>query len=412
MHTASTPESSLRHEYQRQPDRLASLLLIMLLLSACTSKPNPSPILPLDRVAEQISPTTTDDLLHDIQQDAERHLSVFCAQFWGRDNVWLPAKKQYTYYGEGWTSRGRMDFEAGEFQAQALVEPGTDIATALPTLRTIVDEAVEDRPADMARHDSTLRYAKRLAAKRGVDIEPVPVAPASVTAEPVLADIIEPGAAEHLTPSTLTSKPIIGSTGKHWTQVTYRASFKQGYMQKLAARYADQVRQKANVFHIPMQLIFAVIETESAFNPRATSLVPAYGLMQIVPSKAGQDAYHHVHGVREIPGPEFLYDPVNNINLGAAYLSLLDNNYLKEIENSQSRLYAIIAAYNTGAGNLARAFGTNSVRTATQKINEMSADAVYNHLREKLPYEETRKYLVKVNDAQNRYQNMFEPAIE
>jgi membrane-bound lytic murein transglycosylase C len=131
-----------------------------------------------------------------------------------------------------------------------------------------------------------------------------------------------------------------------------------------------------------------------------------------VPTKAGQDAYQHVHGVSGVPGPELLYDPAHNINLGAAYLNLLDSNYLKEIEDPQSRLYAIIAAYNTGAGNLARAFGTKSIHTAAQTINEMPADAVYQHLRDHLPYEETRGYLAKVTDAQNRYQNLDKPVIE
>ena len=410
MHTVPMSKSNPNPEYQRQADLLILSILLMLSLSACASKPISPSLQPLDRIAEQIPPASTGNSIGDIQQDAERHLSAFCAQFWGRGNVWLPTKKQWVYYGEGWTSRGRMDFEAGEFQAQALVEPGTDTAAALTPLRTIVDEAVEDRPADMARHDSTMRYAKKLAAKRGVNIEPVPVTPPAVTAEPVLAGIIEPGAAEHLSPNTLTSTSIVGNTGKHWTQVTYRVPFEPGYLQKLAARYTDQVRQEANTFHIAMRLIFAVIETESAFNPRATSFVPAYGLMQIVPTKAGQDAYQHVHGVREVPGPEFLYDPVHNINLGAAYLNLLDSNYLKEIEDPQSRLYAMIAAYNTGVGNLAGSFGTNSIHRAAQRINEMPADAVYQHLLKQLPYEETRRYLAKVIDAQSRYKNLDESA--
>jgi membrane-bound lytic murein transglycosylase C len=408
MYTAPISKPNSRHAAQRQPGRFALSVLAILSLSACAS----APILPLDRIAEQIPPAATGDPLRDIQQDTERHLSTFCAQLWGSDNVWLPTKKQWVYYGEGWTSRGRMDFEAGEFQAQALIDPGTDPAAAVGPLRTIVNEAVEDSPADMAKHDSTMRYAKRLAAQRGVTIEPVPVTPASATAEPVLADIIEPDAAERLAPITLTSTPIVGRTGKHSTQLTFRVPFKPGYQQKLAARYADLVRQEANKFHIKLRLILAVIETESAFNPRATSPAPAYGLMQIVPTKAGQDAYQHVHGVREVPGPEFLYDPAHNINLGTAYLSLLDSNYLKEIEHPQSRLYATIAAYNTGVGNLARAFRTTSIRTAAQRINEMPADAVYQHLQEQLPHQETRGYLAKVTEAQGRYQNWDEPIIE
>lgn len=253
-----------------------------------------------------------------------------------------------------------------------------------------------------------MRYVKRIAAARGVTIEPVP-APASATDEPVLAGIIEPDAAERLSQSALTHTPILGTDGKQRTMLTYRVPFKPGYQNKLAARYADLVRQEASRFGITPSLILAVIETENAFNPRATSPVPAYGLMQIVPTSAGQDSYYFVHGVRTVPGPEFLYDPAQNIKLGAAYLTLLFNNYLKDITDPQSRHHGMIAAYNTGAGNLARAFNrTTNMRTAALVINQMGAGEVFQHLRTQLPYQETRQYLAKVSEAQRRYQNWDE----
>jgi membrane-bound lytic murein transglycosylase C len=409
------------------PLRVALSAAVMLWLSACaggsrTLDPRPldarpglnssdatavavQPLVPLDDIAQRMPPAATGDPIRDIQQDAERHLSIFCAQLWGADNVWLPTKKQWVYYGKGWTSRGRMDFEAGEFQAQALVDPGADAAAAIGPLRTIVDQAVKDTPADMARHDSTARYAKRLAAARGVAIEPVPATPASVTAEPVSAGVIDPDAAERLSQGALTRAAVLGTDGKRRTMLTYRVPFTPGYQNRLAARYADLVRQEAGRFGIKPSLILAVIETESAFNPRATSPAPAYGLMQIVPTSGGRDSYYFVHGVRHVPGPEFLYDPANNIKLGAAYLRLLGSNYLADIADPQSRIYGMIAAYNTGAGNVARAFNrTTSIRAAAPIVNQMTAGGVYERLRTQLPYEETRRYLAKVTEAQHRYQ--------
>jgi membrane-bound lytic murein transglycosylase C len=194
--------------------------------------------------------------------------------------------------------------------------------------------------------------------------------------------------------------------------LTYRVPFSPGYQSRLAARYADLVRQEAGRFGLKPSLVLAVIETESAFNPRATSPAPAYGLMQIVPTSGGRDSYHFVHGVRNVPGPEFLYDPANNIKLGAAYLRLLESNYLAAISDPQSRLYGMIAAYNTGSGNVARAFNrTTSVRAAAQIINQMAADGVYEHLRTQLPYEETRRYIAKVTEAQRRYQAWDEAVV-
>ncbi|CAA9248098.1 MAG: GH23 [uncultured Acetobacteraceae bacterium] len=434
MRMEPTSKPDLRHTARRRPHRLALSAAAMLSLGACAGgsrNPDPRPLdartglsssdataaavrtlVPLDVVAQRTPPSATGDPLRDIQEDAERHLSAFCAQLWGSDNVWLPAKKQWVYYGEGWTSRGRMDFEAGEFQAQALVEPDADAAAAIEPLRTIVDQAVKDTPPDMARHDSTMRYAKRLAAARGVAIEPVPPAPSAAANEPVSAGVIEPGASERLSPGALARSTTVGTDGKRRTVLTYRVPFQPGYRSRLAARYADLVREEAGRFGLKPSLVFAVIETESAFNPRATSPAPAYGLMQLVPTSGGRDSYHFVHGVRAVPGPEFLYDPANNIKLGAAYLKILDSNHLAGITDPQSRLYGTIAAYNTGSGNVARAFHrTTSIRAAAQTINQMPADAVYEHLRTQLPYEETRHYIAKVTEAQRRYRDWDEAPV-
>lgn len=316
MRTAPRSEANLQGAARRRPVLLALSAAVALPLGACASR-NPDrrpglspsdaaggkPFLSLEAIAERTPPAATGDPLRDVQQDAERHLSAFCAQFCGSDNVWLPTKKQWVYYGEGWISRGRMDFEAGEFQAQALVEPGTDASAALGPLRTIVDQAARDTPAETAEHDSTMRYAKNLAAARGVAIEPVIAAPASSPAEPVSAGVIESGAAERLSQSALTRGSVLGTDGKRRTVLTYRVPFTPGYRDRLAARFAGLVRQEAERFEVKPSLIFAVIETESAFNPRATSSAPAYGLMQLVPTSGGRDSYHFVHGVRAVPGP-------------------------------------------------------------------------------------------------------------
>src|SRR6476659_7378101 len=107
-------------EAWRQP-HVALLIAGMLSLSDCSGVPrnldagsgsNGSNIavngqfLPLTAIAQRMTPSATGDPLRDVQQDAERHLSTFCAQLWGSDNVWLPTQKQWVYYAEGWTSRG------------------------------------------------------------------------------------------------------------------------------------------------------------------------------------------------------------------------------------------------------------------------------------------------------------------
>jgi membrane-bound lytic murein transglycosylase C len=89
-----------------------------------------------------------------------------------------------------------------------------------------------------------------------------------------------------------------------------------------------------------------------------------------------------------------------------AYLKILDSRYLKRITNKQSRLYCVIAAYNTGAGNVAKTFtGKTRIKPAAKIINKMTPDEVYNYLRKHLPYEETQRYIVKVTKAKKKYSN-------
>jgi len=152
-------------------------------------------------------------------------------------------------------------------------------------------------------------------------------------------------------------------------------------------------------------LVYAIIETESAFNPMARSPVPAYGLMQIVPTSAGQDATQQLFGKAKILSPSYLYSSDKNIEVGSTYLNILFYRYLKGIKNKQSRLYCTIAAYNTGAGNVAKAFtGKRRLRAALAKINALSPQQVFDHLIDNLPYDETRKYLKKVTTRLPKYQ--------
>lgn len=172
-----------------------------------------------------------------------------------------------------------------------------------------------------------------------------------------------------------------------------------------AAREVEQeVRTFAQKAKLDHALVFAVIETESAFNPMAKSPIPAYGLMQIVPGSAGMDATQQLFGKGRILSPSYLYNRDKNIEIGSIYLNILYFRYLKKISNPTSRLYCSIAAYNTGAGNVSVAFiGNKKIGNAFAKINAMTPQQVYDHLIENLPYEEARHYLQRVVSRMEKY---------
>ena len=87
-------------------------------------------------------------------------------------------------------------------------------------------------------------------------------------------------------------------------------------------------------------------------------------------------------------------------------MHLLDKRYLKHISDPLSRKYCMIAAYNTGAGNVARAFNddrSRNIKNASKVINSMSPERVLEVLSANLPYDETRKYLHKVLEKEKLY---------
>lgn len=87
-------------------------------------------------------------------------------------------------------------------------------------------------------------------------------------------------------------------------------------------------------------LIFAIMHTESVFNPLARSHILAFGFMQIVPESAGRDA----SGLRKrtfINRPWLVWAQ-KNIEMGAAFLPILDCQYLKSITDVHSQQLCII----------------------------------------------------------------------
>jgi len=183
------------------------------------------------------------------------------------------------------------------------------------------------------------------------------------------------------------------------------------HLDKRAVQYAATVRAHSENTKVSRSLIYAVIKTESSFNPYAVSSAPAYGMMQLVPSSGGREAYRKAKGEDVMPSKEYLFDANNNIELGAIYLGvLLNDSPLRAIRNPVSREYCAIAAYNTGPSNVFRAFSKLTGRArqddALDKINSMRPDQVFDALRSNLPYEETRSYVVKVTEAKKRYATM------
>jgi soluble lytic murein transglycosylase-like protein len=96
----------------------------------------------------------------------------------------------------------------------------------------------------------------------------------------------------------------------------------------------DPIIERAATRHdVDARVVKAVIQVESAFQPRARSTRGAMGLMQLMPGTARQYRARNP------------YDPVSNVEAGTRYLRQLLNEF---------ELPLALAAYNAGEGAVRR----------------------------------------------------------
>ncbi len=195
----------------------------------------------------------------------------------------------------------------------------------------------------------------------------------------------------------------VDDKGVEKSVVTIKLELNKNHISEQAATYKSEIAKNAGRFEVEESLIYAIMEQESAFNPMAKSHIPAYGLMQLVPSSGGRDSYSYVYKKDIIPTSSYLYKWENNIELGTAYLRLLRMRYFSKVTNAKSQRLCMIASYNAGAGGLSRAInGTTNIFKAIPTINAMSYDDLYNKLRVTLP-KETQDYIYKVTRNFDKY---------
>lgn len=149
-------------------------------------------------------------------------------------------------------------------------------------------------------------------------------------------------------------------------------------------KYEEQIAQSASAHGVDPYLVAAVIETESGWDPDAKSSQGARGLMQLMPETA-QDMVDKGLVDGSLYSADDLEDPAVNIEFGSAYLSYL----ITYFNGSADRA---IAAYNGGMGNV-----DDWVQQDTSLHNAIT-------------FPETQAYLICVNNAHDRYRQLYPDA--
>ncbi len=161
-------------------------------------------------------------------------------------------------------------------------------------------------------------------------------------------------------------------------------AYKRFYNEVYPLNYQAQVMAASEEHTIPPSLIYAVIDTESGFDPQALSKADAKGLMQLTDdtfrwamNRAGEKDKYTVNA---------LFDPAVNIHYGTYVLALLGEQF----ENTET----VLAAYNAGQG------------IVSQWLRDPRYSDDGKTLRT-IPYPETAGYVKRVLDTQKRYQELY-----
>ncbi|WP_394211928.1 transglycosylase SLT domain-containing protein [Enterovibrio calviensis] len=304
------------------------------------------------------------------------------ADIW--ENPAMSSANKWVVYSNDKRVRRTVDFESGEYTVEIL------------------------GAKNQAEVDGIIRAQTR-------ELSSATVASA-VAKDPVLSQISSQKVYEHkrVLPNTSTASLIAKKrqtqfeqpNGQTVTKVSM--AFPKDALSQRGLEYVPEIEKQANKWQVDPVLMMAIMHTESHFNPVAQSHIPAYGLMQIVPTTAGKDVTRLHMGQERLLQPSELFDANYNIEVGAAYLNILDARYLKGIQDPTTRMYIAISSYNGGVGSVAKHFtGTGSLKKLASHVNGMKPQRVYHSLAHQFPFEETRNYIQKVEAKRQFYAPYF-----
>ena len=166
------------------------------------------------------------------------------------------------------------------------------------------------------------------------------------------------------------------------------ALLRVGYRQYMRAAYplaySDYVEKYAKVYEFEPSLIYALIRTESEFDPDAISSAHAMGLMQLT-ADTFQWAQSRSPETESLPAEE-LFDPETNIRHGVVVLSLLREQFPEPA--------TLLAAYNAGIGNVRKWLADPACSDDGSTLKA-------------IPFPETAAYVEKIPAAQEMYRELY-----
>ena len=332
-------------------------------------------------------------------------------------------EKEWVDYSPAYEARSTVDFEKGVIEITVLVPIGE------------IDSSHTDADAVLlamkeAQAEAGASGAPRLATAAATDPASVMIARAALPAawakivrqfeqvfskeaasgRPVLANqvVAKSGApvatqaaksfveSEVIPNAVVEDKPMQAQDGVTRAQVTAKVPLASDHLRQRAQLYKDDVAAHAKRHGLDPRLLFAIIHTESYFNPLAQTPAPSYGLMLLVPRGPARDAYNYLYKSDIVLDDNYLQDPAHNVELGAAYLHLLRRQLVPNMEEGDKKNFLVACAYTWGMDR------TRDQILKQARVQDLTSTQVFTLLTQKTP-ENTRAYLNRVKDRITMY---------
>ena len=219
-----------------------------------------------------------------------------------------PASQRWIEYEDDLSARSTVDFDKGEAAVEVIADQGASEAELHSRLQGKIERMITSR-------GTTDDFAGRAT-------DPALGAATPVSDEPILAGQIT---ADQRLEAQPRRSVFTGRDGVARVKVTLTLPLVPDHLRRRAERYlpegraqAASVAERKTVAAMPVELVLAIMQTESFFNPKARSHVPAFGLMQLVPRSGAKDALQYLGEEDRILSGAALYVPPRNIELGIA----------------------------------------------------------------------------------------------
>lgn len=144
--------------------------------------------------------------------------------------------------------------------------------------------------------------------------------------------------------------------------------------------YKEEIAVVSERYGIDPALVFAIVRTESGFDPFTVSAKGATGLMQIMPLTGQYIA--EKRGIAEYD----LFDVNTNLDFGCYYWKYLSEKFYGLTETA--------AAFNAGEGTVSGWLKNRGYSSDGKRLND-------------IPYNETKEYVEKIFESLERYRKLY-----